>query len=112
MRTDHLVDLHGDLTPAGRAHVLEQRHLAHARGEIPPEPPPIVHAGLAPFLRLPNPEPRTLTRARMAAEIARAVSATGCITRQDFESAGFTGAEIEAHFTAAKRIARVARMVT
>ncbi|MBX9944919.1 MAG: hypothetical protein K2Y40_12625 [Reyranella sp.] len=71
---------------------------------------PIVPAGLAPFMRLPDPEPRTLRRARMAAEIARAVSSNGCVTRDDLTAAGFTDAEIAEHFTEAKRIARVAGM--
>jgi len=71
---------------------------------------PIVHAGLAPFLTTPDPEPGEITCARMAAEIARAVSSMGCITRDDLLGAGFTIAEIEEHFTEAKRRARVAEM--
>ena len=71
---------------------------------------PIVPAGLSPFMRLPDPEPRTIVRARMAELIARVYSATGCVTRDDLLGAGFTAAEIEEHFTAAKRIARVADM--
>lgn len=70
----------------------------------------IVPAGLAPFLTKPDPEPEELTCARMAAEIARAVSSMGCITRDDLVGAGFTIAEIEEHFTEAKRRARVAEM--
>ena len=71
---------------------------------------PIVPAGLAPFMKLPDAEPRTITRARMADVIARAVSATGCITRDDLTANGFTDTEIAEHFTEAKRIARVAEM--
>jgi len=71
---------------------------------------PIVPAGLAPFMKLPDPEPRTLVRARMAELIARTVAATGCITIDDLKGGGFTAQEIEEHFTAAKRIARVAAM--
>ena len=46
----------------------------------------------------------------MADVIARAVSATGCITRDDLTANGFTDTEIAEHFTEAKRIARVAEM--
>lgn len=72
--------------------------------------PAIVPAGLAPFMKLPDPEPRTLVRARMAAEIARAVSSYGCVTLENLTAAGFTDQEIAEHFTEAKRIARVAEM--
>lgn len=111
LRMEELVDLYGYLTPAGVDHVLEHRRLARANGESEQEPPPIVPAGLAPFLRLPPREPRTLTRARMAAEIVRAMSVAGCVTLQDLESAGFCEAEIAEHFTAARRAARAHRMV-
>ena len=75
-----------------------------------PLAPPIVPSGLAAFQHLPPPEPRTATRARMASEIVRAVAATGCVTREDLEQAGFTGAEIAEMFTEARRIAGVERM--
>lgn len=71
---------------------------------------PIVPSGLASFQYLPPPEPRTATRARMAAEIVRAVAATGCVTHDDLMAAGFTGAEITQLFTEARRIAGVERM--
>lgn len=70
----------------------------------------IVPAGLAPFMTTPDEEPSDLTCLRMADAIARAVSSTGCITRDDLQAAGFTVAEIEQHFTEAKRRARVSEM--
>lgn len=73
-------------------------------------PRSIVPAGLAPFLTSPDEEPGDLTCLRMADVIARAVSSTGCITRDDLVAAGFTVVEIEQHFTEAKRRARVAEM--
>ena len=97
------LDLVAKMTPARRNHFHHQIMGTVAR--------PIVPAGLAPFMTLPPAEPRTLVRARMAAEIARAFSAEGCVTRQGLEAAGFTVAEIETHFTDARRIARVDRMV-
>ena len=72
---------------------------------------PVVPSGLAAFQHLPPPEPRTATRARMAAEIVRAVAATGCVTRDDLLAAGFTTAEIAELFTEARRISGVERMV-
>lgn len=71
---------------------------------------PIVPAGLAPYMKLPDAEPRTMLRARMAELIARVYSATGSVTIDDLKGGGFTVAEIEEHFTEAKRIARVADM--
>lgn len=74
-------------------------------------PKVIIPAGLAPYMLSPNEEPPELTCLRMADAIARAVSGvTGCITRDDLLGAGFTIAEIEQHFTEAKRRARVAEM--
>lgn len=75
-----------------------------------PADPLKVPAGLAPFMRLPAPEPATLVRARMAETIARLVSANGNVTRDELLAAGFEPAELAAHFTAARRIARVDRM--
>lgn len=87
------------------------RHTAHLIDQIAGSiVRPIVPAGLAPFMKLPDPEPRTILRARMAELIARRVSATGCVTIDDLKGGGFTVAEIEEHFTEAKRIARVADM--
>lgn len=48
---------------------------------------------------------------RMAAEITRAVSLTESVTTRDLERAGFAADEIELHFTAARKVARVDRMV-
>ena len=74
-------------------------------------PKVIIPAGLAPYMLAPDEELPELTCLRMADAIARAVSGvTGCITRDDLLAAGFTGAEIEEHFTEAKRRARVAEM--
>lgn len=70
---------------------------------------PTIASALAPFMTLPKPEPRTQTRARMAAEIARAMSSQGCVTRDDL--AGFTEAEITELFTEARRISGVSAMV-
>lgn len=71
---------------------------------------PTLPAGLAVFARLPPPEPPRHVRTRMAAEIARAVAASGCVTYDDLVAAGFTSEEITAHFTDARRAARVGRM--
>lgn len=100
---DELVglDLVAAMPPARRAHFYSQIGSGIAR--------PIVPGGLAPFMHLPDTEPRTLTRARMAAEIARAMSANGCVTEQDL--AGFDPADVRDLFHEAKRIARVDRMV-
>lgn len=73
-------------------------------------PKAIIPGGLAPFMTSPDAEPADITCARMADAIARAVSSTGCITRDDLLAAGFTIAEMEEHFTEAKRRARVAEM--
>lgn len=109
MAIDYFADLEGNLTPAGLAHVLAHRratrHLDHS------SPLPLIAAGLSPFLKLPHRmEPRTLTRARMAAEICRAVSANGNVTREDLDQAGFTCSEIADLFTEARRISQVERM--
>lgn len=89
------------MTPARREHFYHQLGSGISR--------PIIPAGLAPFLTLPGPEPRTLTRARMAAEIARAVSSNGCVTEDDLR--GFTREEIADLFTEARRISGVAEMI-
>ena len=73
-----LFDLHGWPTPAGRAWLARQ----------PLSPPP-------------TPEAPERVRARMAAEIARAVSLDGSVTERDLERAGFSPAEIATHFRAA-----------
>lgn len=78
---------------------------------IPADRPLLLSSGLAPFLRLPAPEPRTLTRARMAATAASLVAANGSVSRDELLAAGFDEAEIAAHFRAASRIAGLARMV-
>lgn len=71
---------------------------------------PGVRTALEPYLKLPKAEPLTHLRARMAQVIANRVSADGNVTHADLESAGFTRLEINAHFTAAARAARVAEM--
>lgn len=70
-----------------------------------------VRPDLVPFLKLPPPERPAVTRARMAQVILDRVSATGQITAGELNAAGFTDAEIVAHFHGARRIARVERMV-
>ena len=72
---------------------------------------PIIPSGLAPYLHLPAPEPRTLTRARMAAAIAQLVAGSGQVTRDDLVASGFTPAEIADLFTEARRISGVEKMV-
>lgn len=71
---------------------------------------PVVPSGLTPFMRLPAPEARTLTRARMAQAAANLLAANGSVTRDDLVAAGFDDAEIRDHFRAAARIAGLARM--
>lgn len=108
--TTHIDDLVGlDLVAA-----MTPARLRHFQAQLSINgiPRPVIPSGLAHLLHLPgDPEPRTLTRARMAAEIERCVSAHGCVTRENLEAAGFTGAEIAELFTEARRIARVERMV-
>lgn len=112
MAGPYLFELDGTPTELGLTMLIEMRRKARAHCPVP-EPPPIVPAGLAPFMTLPGrPEGRTLTRARMAQEIARAMSAEGRVTREDLERAGFTAAEITAHFESAVRVARASRMAT
>lgn len=72
---------------------------------------PAVATALAPFLKLPKPEPRTTTRARMAKVISDCVAAKECVTRDDLEAAGFSGAEIASLFREALRASGVSRMV-
>src|SRR5262245_49464146 len=107
---EELVGLDGELTPLGLQVLLERgrQERAEALSKIVPLPP---RTDDTPFDRLPRREARRRTRARMAAEIARAMSAMGCVTREDLESAGFTGVEIAEHFVAARRAARAERMV-
>jgi|GEM_PF-789705 len=72
---------------------------------------PAVASALAPFLKLPKPEPRTTTRARMAKVISDCVATKECVTRDDLEAAGFSGAEITSLFREALRASGVSRMV-
>ncbi len=71
---------------------------------------PGVRTALAPYMKLPKPEPQTSLRARMAMLIANRVSADGNVTLDDLTSAGFTKAQIDEHFPNAARAARVAEM--
>lgn len=66
---------------------------------------------LVAFLTLPPREPPRLTRARMAELIQRRVAADGQVTFEDLRRGGFTAQEIEQHFTNARRIAGVEKMV-
>ena len=70
--------------------------------------PPIVPAGLAPYMHLPAPDRKTLIRARMAAVIERAMTSNNCVTERDL--AEFDAREIREHLAAARRIARVSEM--
>jgi hypothetical protein len=67
---------------------------------------------LVPFLKLPRAEHPTVTRARMAEFLQHRFALTQQITIEDLDAAGFTDAEIERHFTEAKRIARLPQMVS
>lgn len=71
---------------------------------------PAVASALAPFMKLPKPEPRTNTRARMAKTISECVAAKDCVTREDLEAAGFSAAEITSLFREALRASGVVRM--
>lgn len=71
---------------------------------------PGVASALAPFLKLPPPEARTQKRARMAKVINECVAAKDCVTREDLEAAGFSGAEIADLFREALRASGAARM--
>ena len=63
------------------------------------------------FFSLPPKEPPRLTRARMAELIVNRFSAAGQVTLEDLTSAGFSQDEIDQHFTQARRISRVEKMV-
>ncbi|WP_289298244.1 hypothetical protein [uncultured Reyranella sp.] len=71
---------------------------------------PAIASALAPFLRLPPPEPRTHKRARMAKVIHDCVAATGSVTRDEIAAAGFSDAEIGELFREALRASGVQRM--
>lgn len=75
--TGPLFDLHGWPTSAGRAWLASRP------------------------LPAPEPEAPARTCARMAAEIARAVSVNHSVGKRDLERAGFTPAQVETHFEAA-----------
>ncbi len=72
---------------------------------------PQLPSGLAVYAILPPPEAVTQLRTRMAAVIAEVFATNGNVTHDDLTRAGFTGKEIATHFTAARRAARVERMV-
>jgi hypothetical protein len=63
------------------------------------------------FLKLPPKERPRLTRARMAELIVNRFSASGQVTLEDLKAANFSDAEIAQHFTQARRIAQVEKMV-
>lgn len=71
---------------------------------------PGVASALAPFMKLPKPEARTAKRARMAKIISDCVATKECVTREDIEAAGFSGAEINDLFREALRASGVERM--
>jgi hypothetical protein len=71
---------------------------------------PGVASALAPFMKLPPPEARTNKRARMAKVISDSVAAKECVTREDIEAAGFSGADIDELFREALRASGVERM--
>lgn len=62
------------------------------------------------FLKVPRAEPPKGVRARLAEFLQHRVAADGSVTREQVEAAGFSEAEIRAHFHAAKRIARLPQM--
>lgn len=108
MAATHLDDLVGldlvaAMTPARRDHFFGQLTGNVSR--------PMIPAGLAPFLHLPPEEPRTLTRARMAAAMAQIFPANGRVTDDDLVACGFTRAQIAELSAEALRISRVAEMV-
>ena len=91
---------------------LDHPRRAHFAGQLSGHVErPIIPSGLAPYLHLPAPEPRTLTRARMAAAIAQLVAGSGQVTRDDLVASGFTSAEIADLFSEARRISGVEKMV-
>ena len=69
-----------------------------------------IKSGLQQFMTLPEAETKRRVRARMADLIVRRVSAADCVTRDDLIAGGFTQEEIDEHFTAARRAARVVGM--
>jgi hypothetical protein len=101
---DDLVGLDGILTPLGLTLMVDHARQRRARAAV------AIKSGLAPFLHLPEREPRTLTRARMAETIVRLVAANGCITHEDLTASGFEVEQIDELFTEARRIAQVERM--
>lgn len=107
-----------DLSPKLAAHLahLAEHHparlagvvngLAHSDAHLAA----VVRSGLAPYMKLPKEEARTLTRARMAAFIQERCAASNSVTRDELLGAGFTAREIDELFDEAKRIAGVDRM--
>lgn len=73
---------------------------------------PGVRAALAPFMKLPKPEARTLKRARMAATISNAMAARGCVTEAELRAAGFSKSDIDELRDEAGRAAGLAGMAT
>lgn len=71
---------------------------------------PGVRAALAPFMKLPKPEARTLKRARMAATISNAMAARGCVTEAELRAAGFSKSDIDELRDEAGRAAGLAGM--
>lgn len=69
------------------------------------------HPDLAGFLQLPRKETPNVVRARMARFLQERVAASGNVTREDLEAAGFEKDEIDQLFHQAKRIAGLVRMV-
>lgn len=55
---------------------------------------PGVRSALAPFMKLPKPEARTLKRARMAFAMSNAMAARDCVTEADLRAAGFNDNDI------------------
>lgn len=107
-----------DLSPKLAAHLahLAEHHparfaaavngLAHSDRHLAA----VVRSGLAPFMKLPAEEARTLTRARMAAFIQERCAASNSVTRDELLGGGFTPHQIGTLFDEAKRIAGVERM--
>lgn len=94
--------------PNGRAPRPRMPHSLFAADETTLTP-----AGAAWLARQPLPadHPDSI-RARMASEIARAVSAAGCVTEHDLARAGFSRAEIDEHLAAAVRQSGALAMAT
>ena len=102
--------MHGYLTRLAEHHPAKFAGVVNGLAHSDQHLAAVVRSGLAPFMKLPKEEARTLTRARMAAFIQERCAASNNVTRDELLGAGFTQHQIDTLFDEAKRIAGVDRL--